>query len=100
MSEVRVRNETGSPLDDVRVTPSAAAPPVSVGPLGPGSASGWHRVAGAARYPSVEASGPGGDLVHRPLEDAGRATLPEGRYTYVLRLEGGRLVVGMEEDPG
>ena len=94
MSEIRVRNDTGHDLETVRVTP-AGGDRHELGPLPAGAVSGWQPAAAVHRYPSVDASGEGVDLVHRPFETEGEA-LPEGRYTYVLRVESGRLVVGLE----
>ena len=71
---------------------------LSLGPLASGAVSSWHPVGAVHRYPAVEASGPGIDLMHLPFDGDAQADLPAGRYTYVLRLEGGRLVVGLEED--
>ena len=90
MSEIRVRNDTGELLDDVRVTP-AGGDPVSLGPLPPGASSDWKPFGSVPRYPSIDASGPGGELVHRPMESG--QELPEGRYTMALRIESDRLVV-------
>jgi hypothetical protein len=97
MSEIRVRNDTGHHLDTVRAS-LAGAQPLALGPLPPGAVSDWQTVDVVQRYPAVEASGPGTDLVHRPYEDEGQATLAEGRYTYVLRIESDRLVVGVEPE--
>lgn len=96
MSEIRVRNDTGRSLDVVRAGVIGGGEPVSLGPLPPGHVSDWEAVDEAQRYPVIEASGPGADLVHRPYERT--AALPEGRYTYVLRIESDRLVVGLEPD--
>jgi hypothetical protein len=96
MREIRVRNDTGEALDDVRVT--GTGDPLSLGPLPPGAVSSWQAVDAAPRYPAIEASGPGVDLVHLPYEGDAQADLPPGRYTYALRLEGGRLVVGLEQE--
>ena len=52
------------------------------------------------RYPAVEASGPGTDLVHLPYEGEEQPALAEGRYTYVLRIESDRLVVDLVPDSG
>lgn len=101
MSEVRVLNETGVTLAVVRVSGLAGVPqPWELGPLLPGAVSGWHPVAVVRRYPAVEASGPGSDLVHLPYDGEDQLALPDGRYTYVLRLEAGRLVVGLEPEVG
>ena len=96
MSEIRLRNDTGQPLDEVRLTGGEEA--LSVGPLPPGTESGWLPVSAAHRYPALEASAPGVDLVHLAFEGGGQAALPDGRYTYVLRLEDGRLVVDLETE--
>lgn len=95
MSEIRLRNDTGESLDDVRVTP-AGGDPVSLGPLPPGASSDWKQVDRVPRYPSIDASGPGRDLVHRPLESS--PELPEGRYTFALRIESDRLVVDVHAE--
>ncbi|HYN32109.1 MAG TPA: hypothetical protein VES40_05755 [Ilumatobacteraceae bacterium] len=102
MSEIRVRNDTGEPLDTVRMTGLAGVPqPWALGPLPHGAVSDWHPVTVVRRYPAIEASGPGTDLVHLPYEgEAAQPALPDGRYTYVLRLEEGRLVVGLEPEDG
>jgi len=101
MSEIRIRNDTGESLDVVRVTDLAGAPqPWLLEALPAGEVSDWHPVAAARRYPAIEASGPGADLVHLPFEGAAQPALPDGRYTYVLRLEDGRLVVGLEPEDG
>ncbi len=94
MSEIRVRNDTGNDLEVVGVTLAGGGPQLELGPLPPGAASDWQRVDVVPRYPSIEATMAGTDLVHRPYE-SGQA-MPEGRYTYVLRIEADRLVVGLE----
>ena len=43
MSEIRVRNDTGESLDDVRVTP-AVGDPVSLGSLPPGDYPSPHKL--------------------------------------------------------
>jgi hypothetical protein len=98
MSEIRVRNETGQSLYDVRVEPADEPRPISLGPVPPGAVSDWHPVPTVHRYPAIQASGPGADLVHLPYEGTTQPALPEGRYTYVLRLQAGRLVVDLEAE--
>jgi hypothetical protein len=101
VSEIRVRNDTGHDLADVRLTPAGGqGDPVPLGPLPPGSVSEWVAVDTVHRYPPIEASGPGTDLVHLPYAGSDQPALPEGRWTYVLRLEGGRLVVDLEGGAG
>ena len=95
MSEIRVRNDTGESLDDVRVTP-AGGDPVSLGSLPPGASSDWKPFGIVPRYPSIDASGPGCELVHRPIESG--QELPEGRYTLALRIESDRLVVDVHAE--
>lgn len=96
MSEIRVRNDTGEALDDVRI--GRAGGSQSLGPLLPGAMSSWVPVDTVQRYPVLEASGVDVDLVHLPYEGDNQPGLPTGRYTYSLRLEGGRLVVGLEQE--
>jgi hypothetical protein len=99
MSEIRVRNDTGKPLDAVRVMRTGGSRrPISLGPVPTGAVSAWHTVATVQRYPTIEASGHGTDFVHMPYEGTAQPALPEGRYTYVLRLEQGRLVVDLEPE--
>lgn len=101
MREIRVRNDTGQDLADVRLLPvGGQGDPVPLGPLPPGSVSGWVPVETVQRYPAIEASGPGTDLVHLPYAGSDQPALAEGRYTYVMRLEGGRLVVDLEGEEG
>lgn len=101
VSEVRVRNDTGESLDAVRVSGLAGVlRPWVLGPLPHGAVSNWHLVTVVRRYPAIEASAPGTDLVHLPYEGEAQQALPDGRYTYVLRLEEGRLVVGLEPEDG
>jgi hypothetical protein len=97
VSEIRVRTDTGQDLAGVRLTPAGGqGDPVPLGPLPPGSVSDWLPVDTVQRYPAVEASGAGTDLVHLPYAGSDQPALAEGRWTYVLRLEGGRLVVDLE----
>lgn len=96
MSEIRVRNDTGEALDEVRMTGAEGSQ--SLGSLPPGAASSWRAVDTVQRYPAIEASGSGVDLVHLPYEGDAQPDLPPGRYTYALSLEGGRLVVGLEHE--
>ena len=95
MSEVRVRNDTGALLDEVRLTLAGAQHPLVLGPLPPGSSSDWQSVTTVHRYPAVEASGPGTELVHLPYEGETQPSLADGRYTYSLRIESDRLVVDL-----
>lgn len=99
MSEIRVRNDTGQHLDEVRVRDvDRPRRRMSLGPVPSGSVSDWHPVPTVQRYPAIEATGPGADLVHVPYEGAAQPALPVGRYTYVLRIEAGRMVVDLEPE--
>ena len=100
MSEIRVRNDTGAVLDEVRLTLAGSPQPLVLGPLPPGSVSDWHPVPAVQRYPAVEASGPGAELVHLPYEGEDQPTLTDGQYTYALRIESDRLVVDLVPDSG
>ncbi len=96
MSEISVRNDTGEMLDEVRIRGGEGFQ--SLGSLPPGAVSSWRPADVVQRYPAIEASGPGVDLVHLPYDGDAQPDLPPGRYTYVLRLEGGRLVVVLEQE--
>lgn len=99
MSQIRVRNDTGADLDEVRLTQLAGSPrPLPLGPLRQAATTDWIEVAAVPRYPAVEASGAAGELVHLPYEAERQPSLPAGRYTYVLRIEGGRLVIDLHHD--
>jgi hypothetical protein len=89
-------NDTGGALEEVRI--GGAEGFQSLGSLPAGGVSSWHPVETVHRYPAIEASGHGVDLVHLPYEGDAQPDLPSGRYTYALRLEGGRLVVGLEHE--
>lgn len=102
MSRIRVRNATGADLDDVQVTPAGGArQPLALGPVRRGATSAWARVEVVLRYPTVHASGASGYLVHLPYAGDDQPHLATGSYTYVLRTQGGRLVVDVQpEDAG
>ena len=102
MSEIRLRNDTGEALNDVRLTtpdrprrsrcrwgPSRRAPVFELGTRSPT----------AQRHPAIEAI----RARHQPRAPSLRGhgaqpVLPAGRYTYALRLEVGRLVVDLEPE--
>ena len=77
MSEIRVRNDTGALLDEVRLTLAGSPQPLVLGPLPPGSVSDWQPVPAVQRYPAVEASGRGTELVHLPYDGEDQPTLTE-----------------------
>ena len=97
MSEIRVRNDTGEALDEVRVTAGGRDP----GRWGPSRRGRCRTGTRSTPFSAIRRSrrpGPGVDLVHLPYEGDAQPDLPSGRYTYALRLEGGRLVVGLEQE--
>lgn len=100
MSEVRVRNETGEALDAVRVSGLGEPQPWVLGPLPHRAVSEWHPAPVVRRYPAIEASASGADLLHLPYQGEAQPHLPDGRYSYVLRIDEGRLVVDLQPEGG
>ncbi len=94
MSTFDVRNDTGVSLTDVIVVlPGRESNDVGSLPVGGLSARG--SAPALHRFPAVRAAGPDGELVHLPFDGDHQPALPSGDYTYVLRLESGRLVVDL-----
>jgi hypothetical protein len=83
----------------VQVTPpDGNGNAVSLGSLPPGSVSDWVSVDTAQRYPTITATSLGSELVHLPYQGTAQPPLVEGRYTYALRLEAGRMAVDLERE--
>jgi hypothetical protein len=103
-THLRIRNVTGSDLDDVRVEqPGRSGQPAEVIDFGPVLADGYsdyHEVPEVYRFAHVEAHGPGVDFVLRPYDYVGEQPLPPARYTYRLGSTQGRLTLDVEADDG
>ena len=95
MTTFAIRNATGLELSDVVVIlPGKVS--TDLGALAAGEASARRTTDTLHRYLAVRASGPSGELVHLPFDGDHQPELPAGDYTYVLRVETGRLVVDLE----
>ena len=98
MPRVRIHNTTGADLDTVLLYPPASPrEPIDFGALSNGGYSGYHDVEPAYRFVHVEASGSIGSHVVRPYDYVGEEPLPEGRFTYRLSVDHGRLTLQLED---
>jgi hypothetical protein len=97
MPDVRVHNLTGADFDSVRLyVPGPPREAVDLGVLANGQFSEYRSVPLAYRFAEIEASGPAGSYSLRPYDYVGEEALPEGRYTYRLRIDQGRLTLELE----
>lgn len=98
MPQVRIHNATGGDLDTVLLYPPAApTDPIDFGRLVSGGYSDYRDVDPAYPFVHVEASGPSGSYVLRPYDYVGEEALPQGRWTYRLSVDLGRLALAVDE---
>jgi hypothetical protein len=98
MPNVRIHNTTGADLETVLLYPPASPrEPIDFGSIASGGYSDYRDVDTAYRFAHVEASGPIGSYVLRPYDYVGEEPLPEGRWTYRLSIDQGRLALALEE---
>jgi hypothetical protein len=95
--QVRVRNDSGTRLENVKVT--FPGPNKDwFGNLAPGAGSDYADVAKAYRYAPVEAVGTGRTLRFMPADYVGEKPLAPGMYTYSLGVDAGGLTLKLVTD--
>ena len=95
--EIRIRNESGLDFRHVQARfPETGE--TDYGAVPNGSASAYHGTTRAYRYAQVVAKTGDKELSFQPMDYVGEQDLAPGRYTYVLRVQNGVLVVELERD--
>ena len=93
---IRLRNESSVDFDEVHVRfPSQT---VNYGAVAKGKVSRYETVKRAYRYAYIEARSARDRFVLQPIDYTGEKELSAGQYTYVLRIEAGRLAVHLVQD--
>jgi hypothetical protein len=93
---IRLRNESNVHFDEVHVRfPDQS---VNYGAVSKGAASRYEIVKRAYRYAQIEATSGHEKFVLQPIDYTGEKELSVGKYTYVLRIEAGRLMVHLVQD--
>jgi hypothetical protein len=77
-SQVRVRNETSVPLQQVQVNG------IAYGDIPAGGMSGYRVMKGAYRYAALQATMNGKPVELQPDDYVGETPLGEGHFTYVI----------------
>jgi hypothetical protein len=90
--DLRIENHTGLDLDSVRVVLPGGGE-IDFGPVAQGGATGCHQTDTAYRYAEVHARAGDRALSFQPVDYLGERPLPTGRYSYVIGVEGGQLVI-------
>ena len=93
---IRLRNESSFDFDEVHVRfPDQS---VNYGAVAKGTASRYETVKRAYRYAQIEATSGQEKFVLQPIDYTGEKELSFGKYTYVIRIEAGRLTVSLVQD--
>src|SRR5688572_16851134 len=94
--EIRIQNASAVDFDRVRVIfPDRNEE--NYGALARGKFSAFRGTRRAYRYAEVHVIANGQDVSLHPMDYTGEQELPPGRYTYVLRLEAGRLSIDVQK---
>lgn len=94
--EIRIKNASDVDFDRVRVI-FPARDEVDYGRVAKGALSDFHPARRAYRYAEIHATSGDREFSLQPIDYVGEQPLAPGRYTYVLRVEAGRLTVDLEK---
>jgi hypothetical protein len=93
--EIRIRNASGMNFDRVRVVfPDKVE--VDYGAVAKGALSAFRAANQAYRYAPIYVKAGDREFSQHPIDYVGEQPLAPGRYTYVVRIEGGRLSNDLE----
>ena len=92
---IRIENDTGLDLDGVRVV-LPGGDTLDYGAVAKAGVTEFQEATSAYRYAEVHAGAGDRDLSFRPVDYLGERPLPAGRYSYVLGLDGGQLVIRLK----
>lgn len=94
--EIRVRNAAELDFDQIRITlPDGHE--IDYGPVPSGGLSEFHAATRAFRYAGLSVNAAGRSYSLQPTDYLGEKELPAGRYTYVVNLVGGQVVLELEK---
>ena len=96
---VLLRVENASAVDFSSVTVAFPGAALSYGAVPSGGASAYREVETAYSYAAVGIQAAGETYTAVPYDYVGEAPLAVGRYTYVLGLDGPRIVLELRADP-
>jgi hypothetical protein len=71
---------------------------VHYGPVPAGGTSKYESVLEAYRYTSLTVKAGGRTYVYQPVDYVGESVLPNGQYSYALKLVGSRIDLTLEHD--
>jgi hypothetical protein len=95
--KIRIKNASDMDFDSVHaVFPGGIQ--VDYGAVPKGGLSAYHATAQAYRYAQISVKAGDRELSLQPIDYVGERALDPGRYTYVLRIEAGRLNIHLETD--
>ncbi|MHB0955377.1 MAG: hypothetical protein ACYC0X_03265 [Pirellulaceae bacterium] len=93
--EIRIINASGIDFDSVVVV-YPDRDEVQYGRIPKGTASDFARTTRAYRYATIRAKAGERDYLLQPIDYVGERQLAPGRYSYVLRVQAGRLICELE----
>ncbi len=93
--EIRIKNASNLNFDGVRVS-LPDEPEVDYGPVSEGGVTAFRPTSRAYRYAGFSVKAGTQELSLQPTDYMGEQELPAGRYTYVLKVNNGRLTAELE----
>jgi hypothetical protein len=94
--EIRIRNSSDMDFDRVRAHfPDQQE--VDYGPVAKGGVTEYRTTGRAYRYAGFSVKADDREFSMQPIDYMGETELPAGRYTYVLDVDDGQLMVRLEE---
>ena len=89
-TRIRIRNATHVPFENVIVGDK------SYGDIAPGDVTEYQTWRHAYRYAYVSLKADGKPMLIQPIDYMGETPLGDGRFTYVLTIEGGHLQIHVD----